>query len=223
MKAMDTETLKTLREMMPSFTSEHKKEESVRIDAATGTVLHPHILHKDEAASEGDMMVVYQSRSAVADRYREAIRALDLKEAEAERFLDFDRLETFRRALEYRLDKAKLWNYAPDQRDEVKAARTFLKTLLATEIPYGETVFVPKEEIETFLADEANRFGVEAYYYCLQESLPHLDQARETVAQLGHRIETLMTEPIHKVQHLAEAVITKIPDPIDTRIRLMSA
>jgi len=221
MKSIDVETLKTLREKMP-FAGEHK-EEQVRIDSATGTVLHPHLLHKDDTAAEGDMMVVYQSRRAIADQYRQAIRALDLNETEEERFLDFDHLETFRSALSYRLDKTKLWNYAPDQRDDVKAARTFLKTLLSTEIPYGETLFVPEEEIETFLAEETNRFGVEEYYYCLQDSVLHLDQAREAVAEFGHRIETLMTEPIHKVQHLAETVIEKIPDPIDNHFHLMSA
>ena len=225
MKPIDNETLNALREKVPFIG--HEKEEEVRVDTNSGTVLHPYTLSSETSAHAGDMMVVYHTRHAVADQYRQAIRALDLGETEAERFSDFDRLESFRSALEHRLDKTKLWHYAPDQRDEVKAARSFLRTLLTAEIPYGETLFVPEDETETFLADEANRLGVKEYYYCVEEGGSHLDHARETVSGIGHRIEErverLVTGPIHRVQHLAESVIDAIPDPIDGRIRLMSA
>ena len=72
-------------------------------------------------------------QSTFGDVYREAILALDLPSHEAERFLSNDDQESVRKALEKRLDKVKLWRYAPDQREAVKTARTYLQNLLKSQ------------------------------------------------------------------------------------------
>ncbi len=225
MKTMDVNPLKKLGEKVP-FVGEQKTEE-VRTDPLSGVTLRPHVIQADEAAQEGDMMVVYHSREAMLEQYRRAIRALDLNETEQEHLLDPDRLDTFRQALEYRLEKTKLWNYAPEQREEVKAARAFLQTFLRADIPYAETLFVPGDEMEAFLADETLRFGAEEYYYCVNGSGLDLGYLRERVSELGHeleeRIEALIFEPVHHVQQLGERAIGKIPSATIPQIRLMSA
>ncbi len=225
MKPIDNETLNALREKIPFAAS--KTDEAPRFNTPDGIVLQPYILQAEDPAGEGDLMVVYHTWETMKRRYDEAIRALELQEAEAERFGEPERLKTFHRALEKRLDKVKLWHYAPEQRDEVKAARTFLRSFLSVEIPYGEKRFIPADERESFWADAANRFGVEGYYHCLAAKTQPLEQVQGTIVQAGHRIEErverLLTGPIHRVQHLAESVIDAIPDPIDGRIRLMSA
>jgi hypothetical protein len=67
------------------------------------------------------------------DVYREAILALDLAPHEAARFLSNDDQELVKKALEKRLGKVKLWHYAPDQREAVKTARTYLQNLLKSQ------------------------------------------------------------------------------------------
>jgi len=225
MKPIDNKTLSTLREKIP-FAAD-KTEEALHSDAPDGIVLQPYTLQAEDPAGEGDLMVIYHTRETMERRYREAIRALELQEAEAERFGEPEQLEHFGRALEKRLDKVKLWHYAPEQRDEVKAARTFLRNFLSAEIPYGERRFIPADERESFWVDAASRFGVEGYYHCHATREQPLEQVRETIVQAGHRfeerLERLVTGPIHRVQHLAESVIDAIPDPIDGRVHLMSA
>jgi hypothetical protein len=154
-----------------------------------------------------EMRVVYQDEASIARQYTDAIRTLDLSEGETACYLELDRLATFRPALEHRLEKTKLWNYAPDQREDVKTARSFLTLFLAVDIPYGQTVYVPREETEGFLEDEACMLGV-AEYHPAHKTLPQMGEALE------QRIESLVAEPVHKVQHLAESVIDKIPNPL---------
>ncbi len=215
MKTMDLNPLKKLGEKVP-FVGEQKAEE-IRIDPLSGVTLRPHLIEPDEAAQEGDMMVIYRTREAMADQYREAIRVLDLKESEEERFLDFDQIETFRKALAHRLERIKLWNYAPEQREEVKTARAFLRTFLRAKIPYAETLLVPVDEMEAFLADETLRFGAEEYYYCVNEAGLDQGHLRERVSKLGEELK----EPMQHIQHLGERVIEKIPYPTIPQIRLM--
>jgi hypothetical protein len=74
------------------------------------------------------------SYEEVLKRYQEAIRALDLDADEEQRFLAYNQLESFRKELQKRLERTKLWNYSPDQRDAVKEARAYLQDLLNTSV-----------------------------------------------------------------------------------------
>jgi len=74
--------------------------------------------------------------SGTIGSYEEAIQMLDLSESEQALYLQVDQLDQFRLRLENRLRKTKLWNYAPEQREQVKAARACLQALLGFEIAY---------------------------------------------------------------------------------------
>jgi hypothetical protein len=67
------------------------------------------------------------------DAYREAILTLDLNPREEARLLENENWESVRDTLQKRLEKVKLWHYAPDQREAVKAARTYLQNLLESQ------------------------------------------------------------------------------------------
>ena len=224
MKTIDLNVIKDLGSKVP-FAGGEKTEETLS-HFVQGTRLDPYVCSAEQKGTEGDMMLVYQDRASVAQQYRQAIAMLDLNEADTRYLQNFDAIDTFRTQLEKQIDKTKLWNYAPQQREDVKKARTFLKNILSVEIPYGETVFVPAEEMEEFLADEVQCFGVAEYYYCTREQ-SLLDPVRHQAARIGHTLEQgvehFITEPVHRVQHLAENVIEKIPSPTIPHIQLQSA
>ena len=74
--------------------------------------------------------------SGTIGSYEEAIQMLDLSESEQNLYLQVDQLDRFRLRLENRLRKTKLWNFAPEQREQVKAARAYLQAFLGFEMAY---------------------------------------------------------------------------------------
>jgi len=224
MKTMNLNVIKNLGSKVP-FGGGEKSEETVS-HVIHGKTLNPYICSTYQESSEGDMLVVYQDKASVAQQYRRAIAALDLDEADSNSLQNFYALDTFRAQLEKHVTKTKLWNYAPQQRADVKQARSFLQNILTLEIPYGETLLVSADEMEAFLADEAQCFGVAEYYYCTREQ-SLLDPIRHQAARIGHTLEQgvehFITEPVHRVQHLAENAIEKVPSPTIPSIQLLSA
>jgi hypothetical protein len=153
-----------------------------------------------------DIVVTYHTRDEMARQYRQAIWALDLDDEQFARLADFDRLETNRSLLEKQLNKTKLWHYAPEQRETVKEARRFLQQMLDAKIPYGKTVRVPHEEIESFLQDAMKQLGVAQYAYVQEKST--LNALESTKEVIGH------------MRHFVEDVIEKIPNPVEEHLRL---
>jgi hypothetical protein len=165
-------------------------------------------INLDTLRHTNQMRVIYADQETVARQYREAILALDMDEKKTVRYCEMDRVANFRSELEAQLRKTKLWNYAPEQREAVKAARTFLTHFLATEIPYGETQFVPCDEAEAFLEDEVRMLGVLSYQSAIQHRIVHAGQSVE------HRLETLARKPFHALRDLSESVRETIAAPV---------
>jgi len=184
------------------------------------TTIHPPKPHQ-----RGDLKVVYADYDTMAARYAQAIRALDLDEAEEARFLDLDRFESFRRSLERRLRKTKLWDYAPDRRDEVKAAREFLEAWMHARIPYGETVWIPEDERESFWADGSRQLGVESY--ALRPHRLEIERVSERVSQLSHELEdwvgARIIAPTQRVRHLGERAAEAVLPARLRDVRLLRA
>jgi hypothetical protein len=223
MKTIDTKALKAMSRRVLFVGSEDDGKSLTH--EPTGTILHPQACAHNDKANPGDIIVAYHTKNEMARQYLRAINALDLDEDLYEQFGDFDRIDTNREALKRRLAKTKLWHYAPEQRKAVKEARHFLSTLMVSDIPYGETLIVSREEMESFLEDETHRLGVSEYAYCQEETTPiHFGQAKEVLGHIGqsleHPIETLVANPLHAMHHFVENVIEKIPSPVDNDLCL---
>jgi hypothetical protein len=183
----------------------------------SGTKLYPYevVDGGEVSAVPGDLIVRYADEAALHARYRRAIRTLDWDASLEERFGDPTQAERFRDALMHRLQKVKLWNYAPEKRDDVKAARAFLRRYLTQKVPYGRIEVIGAEEMDDFLADEARRFGVETFHYAVapEHALPWVD-ALEGVVMLGKevetQIETSITEALTPLNRLVEGVRTRV-------------
>ena len=84
-----------------------------------------------------DPLFVREEQSdATLERYREAIRALDMDPEEEAQFLAYQENERFKHLLKKRLDKTRLWDYHPKQRDAVKKARAYLQQWIGVELSY---------------------------------------------------------------------------------------
>jgi hypothetical protein len=165
-------------------------------------------INLDTLRHTNQMRVIYADRETVARQYREAILALDMDEKKTVQYCEMDRVANFRSELEAQLRKTKLWDYAPEQREAVKAARTFLTHFLDAEIPYGETQFVPCDEAEAFLEDEVRMLGVESY----QPAIGHrIAQAGQSVE---HRLETLARKPLHALHDFSENMRETLVSPV---------
>jgi hypothetical protein len=79
------------------------------------------------------MNTIKTNKTTFDNTYREAILTLDLDPRVEARLLKSDNWESLRETLKKRLAKIKLWHYAPDQREAVKTARTYLQNLLESQ------------------------------------------------------------------------------------------
>ncbi len=157
--------------------------------APEGTDINVKICNEIVGAQPGDMVVRYKTLQIVASDYRQAIRALDLSEEREEQYLQYNGQEAFRASLGRMLDGIKLWNYAPEKRDEVKSARTYLRHIAEATVEYGSEKLVRKDDIEDFFADEANIFAVAEYYYCVGDIvLPTLADAKNSIIEISHSV-----------------------------------
>jgi len=217
MKHITFNPIETLREHLPG----HRVDAHAIVEhASSGVVLYPRPLDEQTSdAQVGDLIVQYADAEALASQYRRAVRALELDEAIEARYLDLDRLESFQDDLKRQLTKVKLWNYAPQKRDDVRAARLFLRHYLNQTIPYGTMRTVHADEMEAFLMDEACRFGVARYYYAVEPaSALHLSDAVEGIVALGKaaetQVESTLKQTLKSAQHLTDLLYTHLPKEV---------
>jgi 23S rRNA A2030 N6-methylase RlmJ len=84
------------------------------------------------------MFVRKEQTDATLEHYREAIRALDMEPEEEAQFQVYQENDRFRHCLKRRLDKTRLWDYHPQQRDAVKQARAYLQQLIGVELSFHQ-------------------------------------------------------------------------------------
>ncbi len=67
------------------------------------------------------------------ERYRNAVEVLDLKKEVRERLMGIEDIDMHKKEIAKVLDGVKLWNYPPEAREDVKAARELLRQLIEDE------------------------------------------------------------------------------------------
>jgi len=165
------------------------------------------------------LKVTYHTKEYLDQKYKRYLEVLEMKPMMSEIFIKKAKDPDASEALLDRLDKIKLWNFAPQKRDEIKEAREFVKNCITTDIPYGQTIYIENDDIDGFLDKSNNLFGVKSYEY-QTKNIPNINKIASIYS---NEAKDQIKEPIDKFINIIKKPWQESADIDISELNLASA
>lgn len=183
-------------------------------DRSTATFTRLRHISKSDKFENGDMEVIYKTKLDISNSYKEAINNLPLEEEQQQKYIDFEKLQTFQEELQEELKTIRFRDFDVTQRDKIKNAKNTISYILENPVEYGMSQKIAKEDIHTFLTDDKKAFVIsEVVYYLDNELLKDIEIVDTPGYGSENTMDTQKTEEFVKEANVL-ILLTEAKDPM---------